>query len=208
MIKVAIKGINESNLEDISLKLSDLGIDPAPVYRSIFEGKGQAIINCPKEKLQEIQNLLGKDYQITPLEEGNTQTHPNFYIPLLSLFLDNLLAFYLLKLSIWSEGFGRVLVSLFGGSIATVWARNILSLLFLGLYHYAFLFEKGAPPVAKLLGLNYTRDKLWIFLSYTFPLIGIYLISIGSNLFKLLGLGLLSFAIGIALYSKDSVKFS
>ncbi|MFN3976873.1 MAG: hypothetical protein ACK4LT_07425, partial [Aquificaceae bacterium] len=134
------------------------------------------------------------------------ESSPAPILSLVSLFLDNLLLFYILKLSIYSSDFTNMLGYLFSSSKAQAYFRLIISLFLIVGYYYAFIKTKGAPPIARLLEIRYQKDQGWTILAYSLPLVGLYLISSGMPFGKLLGLAMLSFSIGIMVYS--NVKFS
>ncbi len=200
MMKVLIRGLSEGNLEDIALKLSELGINPAPLYRIISEGKVEAVVECDEEKYSKLKSELGNICQIIALDTYRVRP---ISLILISLFLDTLLLFYLLKLSIWSEDFAGLLGRIFYSTKAVVWTQSIVSLFLIALYQHAFFYSKGAPPVSYLLGLEYSRDRNWIMLSYSLPLVAFYTINMGSTPFKLLGLFLLSLSVAVLLYQGE-----
>lgn len=203
MMKVLIKWIDENKLEELTLALSELGINPAPIYRSLQEGKKEATIECNPEDLHRLKSTIGNHFQLVPLTESYKKP---ISIKLLGLFLDTLLVYYILKLSIWSEDFNTLLNRLFYSSKAVLWIKALLSLLFIVLYQHAFFSSRGAPPVSGFLGISYDKDKNSVLLAYTLPLIALYFVSIGATLFKLLGLFMLSLSVALIVYAERTYK--
>lgn len=199
-MKVLIRGIKEDNADILIATLSELGINPAPVYRSLQAGKGEAQIECSPEDVAKLESRVGSLFQLVALNEVR-RVAPTVYV--LSLFLDTMLLFYILKFSLLSDEFRSLLERVFQSGTAAVWGSLLLSLLFIGLYNHAFLALKGAPPVSYLLGIRYVKDMGWMVLTYSLPLISLYLLSLGSTLSKLVGLVLLSLCVALAVYSKD-----
>lgn len=201
-MKVLIEGLKEDNLEELVAKLSELGISPAPIYNSLQKGLDKAIIDCRNKDFAFLSSSIGHLCRLRPLEE-KAFAPPSLL--LVAMFLDTILLFYILKLSLWSEDFNRLLNILFNSSVGVFWSKAILSLFFIGIYQHAFFSLKGAPPISSFLGMSYTKDKYWTMFAYAIPLISLYLISIGSNLFKLIGLVLLSISVALVLYSEREI---
>ncbi|MFN7065368.1 MAG: hypothetical protein ACK4OF_04395 [Aquificaceae bacterium] len=197
-----IKGIKEDNVDKVFEALTNAGISPIPLYKSLSEGLEEATVECSKEQVLELKNSLLGICQVIPLEEKATNIPT---LALLSLFLDNLLLFYILKLSLYSEDFR----SFFRYSLSLKvqnYLQSLLSLVLIVGYYYTFITTKGAPPIAKWLQIEYQKDKGLIILAYSLPLIGLYLISTGFSLSKFLGLAMVSLSVGLIAYS--NVKFS
>ncbi len=202
MIKVLIKGIKEDSADKVFEVLTNAGISPTPLYKSLSQGLEETTVECRKEQFLELKNSLLGVCQVIPLEEKTTNIPA---LALLSLFLDNLLVFYLIKLSIYSEDF-RSLIRYMMSVKAQEYFQALLSLAFIVGYYYAFITTKGAPPIAKHLQIEYQKDKGLITLTYSLPLIGLYLISSGLPFGKLLGLAMISLSVGFIAYA--NVKFS
>ncbi|MFN3599514.1 MAG: hypothetical protein ACK4VK_07265 [Aquificaceae bacterium] len=197
-----IKGIKEDSADKVFEALTNAGISPTPLYKSLSQGLEEARVECRKEQFLELKNSLLGVCQVIPLEEKTTNIPA---LALLSLFLDNLLLFYILKFSLYSEDFKN----LFSYSLslkAQKYLQSLLSLLLIVGYYYAFINTRGAPPIAKSLQIEYQEDKSLIILAYSLPLIGLYLISSGLPFGKLLGLAMISLSVGLIAYS--NVKFS
>lgn len=199
-MRVILKGIDEGNIEKLAMSLSELGINPAPLYRSLREGRHEAEIECEPGGLPVLKSRIGDLCQIIPLETSQHKT-PSLY--LLALFLDTLLLFYILKLSVWSEDFNSMLGRLFQSSKAAVWSQALLSLFLIGLYNHAFFNLKGSPPISRLLGVSYRKDTGLIMIAYSLPLIALYLLNMSSTLIRLAGLGLLSLSVALVVYYRD-----
>lgn len=199
-MKLLIRGINENNLEEIALKLSELDINPTPLYRSVHEGKNETVVECDEEKYSKLKAELGSVCQMIVVDAGRARP---VSLVLLSLFLDNLLVFYMLKFSVWSEDFANLLSRLFYSTKAVVWSKLIMSLILIYLYQHAFFHSKGAPPISHLLGLKYTKDKNWVMFSYSLPLVALYMMNTGFTFIKLLGLFLLSLSVAILIYQSE-----
>lgn len=199
MRKVLIKGITEENLEVLALKLSELGINPAPLYSSIQKNKQEAVIEIKDQDINALKSSLAGLCELIPIDE-TTKQQP--FPIILSLFLENLLLFYILKLSLWSQDFYQLLSTLFSSSTVIAWLRLLLSLSFIALYYHVFFNSRSAPPISAFLGLNFKKDKAWLTLAYSLPLVALYLISTGYTLFKFLGLGLLSLSVAFVVYSE------
>ncbi|MCY0866519.1 MAG: hypothetical protein OWQ49_03065 [Aquificaceae bacterium] len=204
MMRVLIKGINEGNVDKVFECFTNLALSPAPLYKSLSEGLDQVIIECKEDQFLKLKNDLNGVCEVILMESKESPPLP--VLSLVSLFLDNLLLFYILKLSIYSSDFRIMLGYLFSSSKAQAYFQLILSLLLIVGYYYAFITTKEAPPIARLLEIRYPKDKNWIILAYSLPLIGLYLISSGIPFGRLLGLAMLSFSVGILVYS--NVKFS
>lgn len=198
MMKLIIKGVVESKAEQIASRLTDLGINPSALYKSLIDGKDSFTLNCPEEKYEELRRAL-KDLcqvEIIAVDEDTPKMQP---LPLLlSLFLDNLLLLYLLKFSVYSQDFKSLLFNLFSNTRAVMWIQTLLSLSFIALYYHTILTVKGSPPAGSLLGLRFSDRKLWAILFYSLPLPALYLISTGLMSLKLLGVLLLSFSVALS----------
>lgn len=203
-MKVLIRGVNEGNVDKISEYFVNLGLSPAPLYKSLSENSDQVTIECKEDQFFELKNALAGICEVILMEKKKSPPLPT--LSLISLFLDNLLLFYILKLSIYSSDFRIMLGYLFSSSKAQAYFQLILSLFLIVGYYYAFIKTKEAPPIAKFLEIRYPKDQNWIILAYSLPLIGLYLISSGIPFGRLLGLAMLSFSVGILVYS--NVKFS
>ncbi len=199
MKKIVIKGITEENLEVIALKLSELGVNPGPLYNSIKKNRQEAIVEVDESVIRNLNLSLQGICEIIPLQE-NTSQHPSLLI--LSIFLENLFLFYILKLSIWTEEFHGMLSNLFASSGTIIWIKILLSLSCIVLYYHAFFNSRGAPLVSVFLGISFKKDKQWLTLAYSLPLVALYLMSTGITLFKFLGFGLLSLSFALVLYSE------
>lgn len=195
-MKIKLVGISEENIERLTEILVNFGINPTPLYRALNSGLDHAIVECNPEIFQDLKRAINNICQIVPMEN---QSKPP--LPLISLFLDNLLLFYILKLSIYSQDFKEVISYLFPSSKAQSLLQALLSLIFIFGYYYSFIETKSSPPIGRLLGINYQEDKKWIILAYSLPLIGLYLITSYIPLGKLLGLAFLSLSVGIVFYS-------
>ncbi|MCS6876372.1 MAG: hypothetical protein NZM36_05885, partial [Aquificaceae bacterium] len=187
-------------------KLAELGIDPSPLYRSLLSGRDSFSLQCPEEKWAELKKALEGlcEVKVAGHASQNLEALPL----LLSLFLDSLLLFYLLKLSLYSQDFRNLLFSIFTSTRAVLWLQATLSLVFIPLYYYTFIKTRGSPPVAGILGLDTSDRSLWTILFYSLPLPALYLISTGSTPLKVLGLLFLSFCVALSFQLRQSPKVS
>lgn len=206
MIKVVIKGVQESQVENIVAKLAELGIDPSPLYRSLLSGRDSFSLQCPEEKCRELRKALEGLCEVEVA--GHTSQSLEALPLLLSLLLDNLLLFYLLKLSLYSQDFKNLLFSIFASTRTVLWLQAVFSLAFIPLYYHTFIRTRGSPPVAGFLGLATQDRPFWSTLFYSLPLPALYLISTGSTPFKVLGLFLLSFCVALSFQLRQSPKVS
>lgn len=201
-MRVRLKGITENNLEELVNILSQMNINPSSLYKALSEGKDEAKLTCSDKDLPRLREKLAGLCDLELEEDQKPQSLGLYSMALLGLFLDNLLVFYLLKLSFLSQDFSLFLESLLRSSAGASWLRAFLSLLFIVLYNTAFLHGKGAPPVSGMLGLSFRSSKHWLVVAYSVPLLALYLMQTGITAFSFLGLFLLSLSIGLVLSSK------
>ncbi|MCS7262523.1 MAG: hypothetical protein N3C13_03885 [Aquificaceae bacterium] len=194
-MKVLIRGVKEDKAEEIAAKLTELGLDPSPLYRSLLSGRDVFKIECPAQKCTALEKALSQLCEVS-IEKPEQSSKAGAL--LLSLFLDNLLLFYLLKLSVYSPELKNLLFGLFNNTRGVLWLQALFSAGLVVSYYYIFLRTKGGPPAAKLLDLTFTDRLTWTTLFYSLPLPALYLVSIGSTSSELLGLFLLSFSVALA----------
>lgn len=206
MIKLKLGDIKEESVEEIALRLSELGVDPSPLYRSVAKGEKEVEVECGPDILPYLKRNLEGLCQIYSIEER--RSHGVVPLILLALFLDNLLLFYIIKLSLYSAEFGQVLNGVFNSTRAMEWFRILLGLFLTVGYFYALILYGKGPPITSWLGLTYRNGSVWVMIAYSLPLPSLYLISTESDLLRVLGLFAISISVGLVFHSVRNVSTS
>ena len=84
-MKVLIRGVNEGNVDKISEYFVNLGLSPAPLYKSLSENSDQVTIECKEDQFFELKNALAGICEVILMEKKKSPPLPT--LSLISLFL-------------------------------------------------------------------------------------------------------------------------
>jgi len=194
------------DVEELTYKLSEVGVSVADIYRQLAEGKEKNIeFYVEKDKVQTVSSAIKEFCKFEVVYEEQE----NRWIPFLllgTLWLDSALLYVLLKLSFLSEDFNYFLSKIFGSNKLVAFVKGLVSLLAILVYYLGFIFARGTTPVGKIFGLKIEKDHIYAVVLFSLPLIAFYLLQFNQTFIRILGLFALSICVVMPFYLKDSVR--
>lgn len=194
-MRVRVKGFREENVERILHALMDLGVDTGNAYSNLTRGRLEFEVEIKEEDLPKLSHALEG---LCTLEVINQEQKAGLLAYLVGFFLDILLVYQVLNLSVYSDRLKYFLSILFGGRSIPGYLFNLFALLFIVAYFYSFLRTKKAPPVSSYMGLRFDKSQNLALFAYSGVLPSFYLMSQERTLIRLLGF--LLFCLCLAIY--------
>ncbi|RMH07006.1 MAG: hypothetical protein D6699_01855, partial [Aquificota bacterium] len=111
-MRVRVKGFREENAERILHALMDLGVDTGNAYSNLTKGRLEFEVEIKEEDLPKLSHALEG---LCTLEVINQEQKAGLLAYLVGFFLDILLVYHVLNLSVYSDRLKYFLSILFGG---------------------------------------------------------------------------------------------